>query len=152
MKWHGNAATVVVRCSQLTRKVGTPYIFEGNAEYPKESDLHTDFFPFLLTKETMPTKNQVLLYLKQETATQSSGKAHQATRSLKLCPRCIASCCIPGTATQDLPHLLSYREWHLSQNGWAAYLLKQGAGDAPTTESLQKSKEGKPWRGEAMRH
>lgn len=68
----------------------------------------------------------------------------QVTHPLKLHPRCIASCSIPGTATQDLPHPPSHREQHLLQNGRAAFLLKQRAGDAPTTESLQKRR--KAWK------
>lgn len=42
--------TVVVRCSQLTTDLWILCIFEGNADHLKEPDLHTDFFPILLTR------------------------------------------------------------------------------------------------------
>lgn len=108
----------------------------------QKADLHTDFSPCLLTRETIPTKKpHTFLYLKQETPTPSSDKAHQVPHSLKLRSCCLTSCGIPGMPALDLFRPPSHREWHCSQSGKAAYLLKKGAGDAPTIESLQKSNE-----------
>lgn len=139
--------TVMVRCSQLTTDVWILCIFQGNAEHLKEPDLHTDFFPILLTRNHT-NKNPKHFCV--------SSRRHQlvaqAKRIRSPTPRSCARAVPHPAASRGPPRPLSSGERHLSQSGRAAHLLKEEASDAPTTESLQKSKGGKPWRGETVGH